>query len=118
MATTITPSTMTLNAATTITFSAGQAMSGASGTYEIAYPKEGKLVILINSTYAGANSVEISAGEFLGKGVGAITVTTAQNGMYAIVVSSERCKDFSGNITIDEGTNTGYIRAIYIPNLD
>ncbi len=95
--------------------SGGTAFTDAS-TLEVAYPREGKLLLIINSTYAGANTASITAGEFLGNGVGAISVTTAQDGVYYVVIDSIRCKDFDGMINITFGTsNTGFCHAFSLP---
>ena len=95
--------------------SGGTAFTDAS-TLEVAYPREGKLLLIINSTYAGANTASITAGEFLGTGVGAISVTTAENGVYYAVIDSIRTKDFDGMVNITFGTsNTGFCHAFSLP---
>jgi len=95
--------------------SGGTAFTDAS-TLEVAYPREGKLLLIINSTYAGANTAVIEAGEFISNGIGDITVTTAQNGVYYVVVESSRVKDFDGMVNITFGTsNTGFCHAFSLP---
>jgi hypothetical protein len=113
---TVTATALTLNTATAdIVMSGGTAFTDAS-TLEIAYPREGKLLIMINSTYAGANTAIVEAGEFLSNGQSTITVTTAENGVYAIVIESSRCKDFDGMVNLTFGTsNTGFVRALSLP---
>lgn len=113
---TITATALTRNTPSSdLVMSGGTAFTDAS-TLEVAYPREGKLLIIINSTYVGANTASVTAGEFLGAGIGAISVTTAQNGVYYIVVDSIRCKDFDGMLNITFGTNnTGFVRAISLP---
>ena len=116
MATTITPTALVKNTA-----SANLAMSGGTAFTDateavIDYPREGSLLIVINSTYAGANTFTVKAGEFLSSGQGDIETPTAQNGVYFIPVESSRVKDFDGDITVTFGTsNTGFIRAIQLP---
>jgi hypothetical protein len=113
---TVTATALILNTASAnVVMSGGTAFTDVS-TLEIAFPRDGKLLILINSTYAGANTAVITAGEFLSNGQGAITITTAQNGVYAIVVESSRTKDFDGRVNITFGTsNTGFVRALSLP---
>jgi len=113
---TITATALTKNTPTgDIVMSGGTAFTDAS-TLEVAYPREGKLLILINSTYAGASTAVIEAGEFTGSGIGDKSITTAQNGVYAIVVESDKYKDFDGMINITFGTsNTGFVRALSLP---
>jgi hypothetical protein len=113
---TVTATALTVNTATAnIVMSGGTAFTDAS-TLEVAYPKDSRLLILINSTYAGANTAVVTAGEFLSAGQGAISITTAQNGVYGIVVESSRTKDFDGMVNITFGTsNTGFVRALLIP---
>jgi len=117
MATTITPTEITLDdtTPTSIPIASQTAFTDAS-ELEIAYPREGRLVLIINSTYAGANTAVIAAGEYTGAGTGALTVVTAQNGVYYVTVSSDRFKDFDGNLTVTFGTsNTGFFHAISLP---
>jgi len=113
--------TITATALTKDTASATMALAGGTAftdasTLEVAYPKEGALLIRIYSDYAGANTAIIEAGEYTAAGKGSITVTTAQSGVYYIVVSSDRCKDWDGMVNITFGTSaTGYVRAFTIP---
>lgn len=113
---TVTATALTRNAASSDLVMSGGTAFTATSILEVAYPREGKLLIIINSTYVGANTATIKAGEFLGAGIGAISITTAQNGVYYIVVDSIRCKEFDGMINITFGTsNTGFVRAISLP---
>jgi hypothetical protein len=96
----------------------GTAFTDAT-TLDVAYPKEGKLVLVINSTYAGANTVVIgTGGDYLGY-IGTLTVVTAQNGVYYVPISSDRFKvgaAGAGTVNITFGTsNTGFIEALLIP---
>lgn len=116
MATTITPTTLVKNTASAnLVMSGGTAFTDATEA-KIDFPREGSLLIIINSTYAGASTATVAAGEFLSSGQGPITITTAKDGVYYIVVESSRVKDFDGDITVTFGTsNTGFIRAIQLP---
>lgn len=117
---TLTATALTLNTASAnLVMSGGTAFTDAT-TLDVAFPQEGKLLIIINSTYAGANTATIGTGaDYIGAGVGTITVTTAQNGVYYIVVSSSRTKvgaAGAGTVNIIFGTsNTGFVRALTIP---
>jgi hypothetical protein len=97
----------------------GTAFTDAT-TLDVAYPKHGKLVLVINSTYAGANSVVIgTGGDYIASGQGTLTVVTAQNGVYYEPITSSRFKvgaAGAGTVNITFGTsNTGFIEALLIP---
>jgi hypothetical protein len=108
---TTTPTSYPLSAA-----EGGEAFTDAS-SFDVAYPQEGKLLLRINSTLAGAGTVVIGAtADYYGSGVGTLTVVTAQNGVYYVPISSTRFKDFNGTVRITFGTsNTGFISAFTIP---
>ena len=114
-ATTLTADTTT---PTTLAIAAGTAFTDAT-TLDVAYPQQGKLLLIINSTYAGANTAVIAAGDYIGSGVGTLTVVTAQNGVYYLPISSSRFKTGAagaGTVNITFGTsNTGFVRALIIP---
>ena len=116
MATTVTPTTLVSGtASTTLPVTGGTAFTDAADL-EIAYPDEGKLLLVINSTYAGANSVVVKAGDFHAAGKGDLTVVTAENDVLFLEVDSDRHKDTDGNITLDIGaSNTGFVLAFYTP---
>lgn len=85
-------------------------------TDTIAYPKTGKLLIVINNTTAGAGTVTFNAGDFTAKGLGSLAVACVQDDVKYIVVSSDRLKQSDGTLSIDYSTNmTGYIGAFYLP---
>jgi precorrin-6B methylase 1 len=117
--TTKTPTTLALNTASASLPIASQTAFTDASSFTIAYPVEGKLLLVINSTYAGANTAVIAAGDGLSSGIGALTITTAQNGVYYLVVDSSRFKTLAagaGYITMTFGTsNTGFIHAFYLP---
>jgi hypothetical protein len=122
MSTTLTADTLAMD-----TFSATMPLSAAgngeaftaSSDFVVAYPTEGKLLLCVNSTYAGASTVLITAGDGLGSGVGTYTYATAQDGVYYLIMSSSRFKTLAagaGTVNITFGTlNTGFIRAFNIP---
>jgi len=100
---------------TSLVANAGTAFTDAS-TLEVAYPREGKLLLIITSTYAGANTVVVEGGEYHAGVLGDYQFATAQNGVYYLVVDSDRFKDFDGMLNITFGTsNTGYVKALSLP---
>ena len=112
------PLTTTLvvgTASVTLTDAGGTAFTDAT-THTIDVPKEGHLLVKINSTYAGGNTASVAAGEFLSNGQGALSIVTAENGVYYVLLDGSRHKDFDGDITITYGTsNTGFTQAFLIP---
>jgi len=95
--------------------SGGTAFTDAS-TLEVAYPREGKLLLVICQTAADTKTVTITAGEYLAAGVGAYTFTAPQNDVLYLVVDSDRFKDFDGMLNITFSTSaTGFVRAISLP---
>ena len=95
--------------------SGGTAFTDAS-TLEVAYPREGKLLLIINQDAADTKTVTIEAGEYTSSGVGDYTFDAGQNDVLYILVDSDRFKDFDGmlNITFWTGA-TGFVRAISLP---
>lgn len=87
-----------------------------ANTDTIAYPKNGKLLIVVNNTFAGSQTVTFNAGDFTQKGLGNVDVVLAQNEVKYIVLSSDRVRQDDGTITVDYSTNmTGFIGAFYLP---
>lgn len=82
----------------------------------VLYPREGKLLLRINNTYAGSSVYTISAGEYTAAGIGSLALTLAQDDVKFIVVDSDRFKDFDGylNITFDSN-GAGFITALSLP---
>ena len=119
----ITPTTVTKDTTTPTSFAVagGTAFTDAS-SHTLALPIEGKVILIINSTYAGANTVVIAAGNGIAAGKGSLTIVTAQNGVYYCDLSSDRFKAYhtstggNGLITITFGTsNTGFVHALLLP---
>jgi hypothetical protein len=119
----ITPTTVVKDTTTptSIPIASGTAFTDAS-SHTLAMPLEGKVILMINSTYAGANTVTIAAGDGIAAGKGALSIVTAQNGVYYVDLSSDRFKTYhtstggSGVITITFGTsNTGFVHALLLP---
>jgi hypothetical protein len=120
----ITPTTVTRDTTTptSIPIASGTAFTDAS-SHTLALPKDGKVILIINSTYAGANTVVIAAGNGIEGAQGSLTIVTAQNGVYYVDLTSSRFKTFytgtggEGLITITFGTsNTGFVHALLLPH--
>ena len=114
--TTLTPTSLSKNTASGDLPAAGGTAVVAADTVEIAYPKEGRLLIQLNNTFAGAKTFTFAAGFGVASGQGALTVSLDQDDVKYIVLSSDRFKDSSGNVsmTFESGT-TGFYQAFYLP---
>ncbi len=112
----ITPTTLvTGTESADLPITAGTAINAAN-TNTIAYPKEGKLLLVLNNTFAGSKAITIAAGDGIAKGLGAKTVTMAQDDVMFLIVNSSRHKDDEGNITLSYAASmTGYVQAFYLP---
>ncbi|MBI1939172.1 MAG: hypothetical protein HYS25_13770 [Ignavibacteriales bacterium] len=88
----------------------------AGDDHVIAYPEEGKLIIAINNTTAGAKNLTVKAGNFLAAGQGDLVTAMAQDDVRYLVLGSDRFKNTEGNIVIQvEAGTTGFIMALYLP---
>jgi hypothetical protein len=88
----------------------------ASNTISVAYPREGKLLLVLNNTFAGAKVFTVGAGDYLSNGVGAYAITMAQDDVRYLIVDSSRFKDFDGTINITfAASTTGYVGAFSLP---
>lgn len=95
----------------------GTAINSAD-TMEIPYPQEGKLLIILNNTFAGAKNFIFSVTDepFVQHDLGALTLSLAQADIRFIVLSSDRFKRKDGNIELSfEAATTGFVKAFYIP---
>lgn len=116
--TTVTPTQLSYNTESAdLPVTAGTAIN-ASNTMAIAYPRQGKLLLVLNNTFAGSKDVTVAAGEAMkvASGVGALTVTMAQDDVRFLVVDSDRFKDNDGNISLSFAASmTGFVQAFYLP---
>ena len=88
----------------------------ATKTMRVAYPREGKLVLVINNTTAGAKDITISAGGYHSAGQGALTQAFAQDDVRFLVVGSDRLKQQNGYVYITfAASTTGYVQAFSLP---
>lgn len=115
-AVTVTPAQLSYNVQSAdLAIASGTAIDAAE-EHKIAYPQEGKLLLILNNTFAGAKDFTIKAGDFLAAGQGDLVIPMAQNDVRFLVVSSDRFKDSDGNVVITVAANTtGFIMAFYMP---
>lgn len=112
--TTITPTTISKNSGQLVTQGTGTAIN-TSNTMEIAYPDEGRLLVLIDSDNA-ATSATFAAGFGVDSGLGSLAVAVADTKMTAVVLDSARFKDSSGNLSITwAASSAGFVQAYYLP---
>jgi len=111
----ITPTTLVTGTASADLPIAGGTAIVAANTNTFAYPKEGKLVIQLNNTFAGAKNFTFAAGDGISSGQGAKTIAMAQDDVRFIVLNSSRhCTDNLISLTYEAGT-TGFVQAFYTP---
>lgn len=112
----ITPTELTVGTASAdLPITAGTAINAAN-TNTISFPKERKLLLVLNNTFAGSKAITISAGEGVAKGQGDLTLTLAQDDVKFLIVDQARHKDFDGNITLSYAASmTGYVQAFTLP---
>lgn len=88
----------------------------ADKTMQVAYPREGKLVLILNNTTAGSKVFTISAGDYHASGQGDYAITMAQDDVRFLVIDSDRFKDFSGLVSIEfADSTTGFVGALSLP---
>lgn len=119
----ITPTSLSLDTAQAITQGTGTAIND-SNTMEIQYPKQGKLLILIDSDHADT-AATFSAGDAgVAVGLGDLEVAVGDTAMKAVIVSSDRLlqdvglgtNTLPGVLEISWATNSaGYVQAYYLP---
>jgi uncharacterized protein with LGFP repeats len=119
----ITPTQMSLDTAITITAGAGTAIVAAN-TMEFAYPKHGKLLIIIDSDHADTAATFTASDYGINAGLGSLEVAVGNGLMKAVIVDSARL-----NQSVGSGANTlpnvlevswaansaGFVRAFYLP---
>jgi hypothetical protein len=93
----------------------GTAFTDAS-TLEVAYPREGKLLLVIKQTAADTKTVTLEGGEYHAGVLGDYTFNAGQNDVLYLYPSSDRFKDFDGMLNLTFGTGaTGFVLAISLP---
>lgn len=85
----------------------------AADTNTFAFPEQGKLLIVLNNTYAGDRTFTFAAGFGVAAGQGSLTLTLAQDDVRFIMLSSDRFKD-AGIVSLTyQASTTGYVMAFY-----
>ena len=111
----ITPTSLAFNTVSADLPIAGGTAIVAANTNTFAYPKEGKLVIQLNNTFAGAKNFTFAAGDGISSGQGSKVIAMAQNDVRFIVLESSRfSNDNKISLTYEAGT-TGFVQAFYLP---
>ena len=114
--TTLTATQLALNTVSADLPVTGMTAIDATKTMEVAYPQQGKLLLVLNNTYAGEKVFTISAGEYLGLGQGAYAIAMAQADVRYLVVDSMRHKKMDGVLEISfAASTTGFVGAFLIP---
>ena len=116
--TTITPTALVYSTASAdLPVTAGTAIVAAN-TFLVPYPVEGKLLIVINNTTAGAKNITIKAGdsEFIESVKGDYVIAFAQDDVRFLVPESSRFKNADGTVHITfESSTTGFVQAFSLP---
>lgn len=111
----ISPTTLSMNTGQAITQGTGTAIVPAN-TNTIAYPREGKLAILIDSDHANTAVTFAVSDHFSALGQGTLTVAVGNAAMQLVIVDSARFKLTSGSLSIAyHADSAGFIQAYYLP---
>jgi hypothetical protein len=88
-----------------------------ANTLKIPYPKDGKLLILVDSDHAD-NTLTFTASDFFtAKGKGTLEHAVGNAAMELIIIDSDRLKNDDGYIYGTWATNSaGYVQAYYLPD--
>jgi hypothetical protein len=89
----------------------------AANTMEVAFPQEGKLLLVLNNTFAGAKNITVEAGDFgIRSGIGDYVMALAQNDVRFLVVESAQFKNQEGKLVLSfEAGTTGFVQAFLLP---
>lgn len=116
--TTVTPVLLSFDAMSAdLPITGGTAINPAN-QMQIAYPQEGKLLIILNNTFAGAKVFTVVAGDsaFVAHGQGNLSLSLAQDDVRFLIVSSDRFLQAGGFVEISfEAGTTGFVMAFQIP---
>jgi hypothetical protein len=114
--TTLTATAITKNTAQAFTQGTGTAIN-ADNTMKVLYPKEGKLLILIDSDHASTAATFAVSDEFTAKGQGVLTEAVADTTMDALILESARFKKADGYVYWTWATNSaGYVQVYTLPD--
>ena len=110
--TTITPTQMVAGTAIVVTPGVGTAIS-TSNTMVIAYPKQGKLLLYLDSNHDDTEAT-FSAGVGVSAGLGSFAWAVADTVTAQMMLDSDRLVDEDGNLEITWATNSaGFLAAWY-----
>lgn len=113
--TTLTATALSYNTGQAITQGTGTAIN-ASNTMRVLYPKEGKLLILVDSDHADT-AATFTAGSFTASGKGALTHAVGNAAMEIILVESDRLKNSDGYVYWTWAANSaGFVQCYTLPN--
>lgn len=119
----ITPTDISLDTAQAFTQGTGTAIN-ESNTMEIPYPKQGKLLILIDSDHADTEATFTASDFGVAKGLGDLAVAIGDTAMKAVILSSDRLLQSKGDgdntiagvLEISWATNSaGFVQAYNLP---
>ncbi|KKK54075.1 hypothetical protein LCGC14_3088380 [marine sediment metagenome] len=110
--TTITPTQMVAGTEIVVTAGIGTAINTAN-TMVIAYPKQGKLILYIDSNHANTAAV-FTAGVGVSSGLGTQTWSVGDTVAEMMMFDSDRLVDSDGNLEITWAANSaGFLAAWY-----
>lgn len=108
---TITPTDLAFNTGQVITQGSGTAIVAADTT-RIAYPKEGKLLIIVSSTHANTAATFAASDVFTASGKGTTALAVGNGVMKGIILESDRHKQNGGYLQATwHADSAGFIQA-------
>jgi hypothetical protein len=115
--TAITPAQLAYNTASADLPDAGGTAIDAADTMSFVYPKEGKLLIELNNTFAGSKDFTFTASDFgVARGQGNLVIAMAQDDVRFVVLESSRFKHADGKCHLGfAASTTGFVKAFYLP---
>jgi len=114
--TAVVPTALALDTASADLKVSGLTAIDAANTMTFAYPIQGKLILILNNTYAGEKAVTVGVGDFNANGKGTLVIAMAQNAVQYVVLSSDRFKTSAGLVSISFAASmTGFVGALYVP---
>jgi hypothetical protein len=88
----------------------------AAKTMEVAFPREGKLVLILNNTTAAEKDFTVESGDYHAAGQGDLVMALAQDDVRFLVVDSDRFKQNDGKLNLTfEANTTGFVGALSLP---
>lgn len=114
--TTLTATALTRNTGQAISQGTGTAINDAN-TMRVLYPKEGRLLILIDSDHADTEATFAVSDYFVAKGKGTLAHAVGNAAMEIIVIDSDRFKKKDGYVYFTWATNSaGYVQVYTLPD--